>query len=360
MLHSHNTPKIHGHTDVLPSCNCRAVNRPALFAFYYLAIVVVLLCTSVASEAAQLSVTDFRGKHITLQKPAKRIVCLIESALSGLYMIGVEQQVVGVSANIYNSSVNKWYAALDARIRQKKLPAPGNWDFVSLESVVALKPDLVIIWSQQTESITALEARGIPVYGVFLTGWEDVYKEMRDLGALTGSGKRANEVIAYTRGEVDRFARRVATLPAGKRPGVYYMWAQGNLETSCGGSTVDDLITMSGGRNVCGSIKSEHLVANMEKVLGWNPDLIVMWYNERKNPGDVIADSQWQSVRAVKNRRVHEFPEPFLCDLWTLKFQYAIKMVAKWANPQLFTNIDLEKEKQTMLFKLYGRKLQGI
>ena len=275
-------------------------------------------------------------------------------------MLGAEKQVIAVSANIYNSSVNTWYAALDDRIRQKKLPAPGNWDFVSLESVVALKPDLVIIWAQQTESIAALEARGIPVYGVFLTGWEDVYKEMRDLGNLTGSGKRASEVVAYTRGEVDRFARRIAALPADKHPGVYYMWAQGNLETSCGGSTVDDLITLSGGRNVCGSIKSEHLVANMEKVLGWNPDMIVMWYNERKNPVDIIADPQWQSIRAVKNRRVHEFPEPFLCDLWTLKFQFAVKTVAKWANPELFKDVDLEKEKQTMLFKLYGRKIQGM
>ncbi len=361
MLHSHHIPKKHGHADVLPSCNCRAVHRPALFAFCYLAaIAVALLCTAVASDAAQLSVTDFRGKQITLQKPAKRIVCLIESALSGLYMLGVEQQVVGVSANIYNGSVNTWYAALDDRIRQKQLPAPGNWDFVSLESVVALKPDLVIIWSQQSESIAALESRGIPVYGVFLTGWEDVYKEMRDLGVLTGREKRASEVVDYTQAEVGHIARRVANIPTTKRPGVYFMWAQGNLETSCGGSTVNDLITLAGGRNVCGSIKSEHLVANMEKVLGWSPDLIVMWYNERKNPGDVIADPQWQSIRAVKNRRVHEFPEPFLCDLWTLKFQFAVKTVAKWANPELFRDVDLKKEKQTMLFKLYGRKIKGM
>ncbi|MFH1028916.1 MAG: ABC transporter substrate-binding protein [Pseudomonadota bacterium] len=324
------------------------------------ALVMLTIFVLTASSEAAVTVTDFRGKQITLKKPATRIVCLIESALSGLYMLGAEQQVVAVSANIYNDSVNRWYAALDDRIKQKKLPTPGNWDFVSIESVVALKPDLVIIWSQQAESIAALESRGIPVYGVFLSGMEDTYKEMRDLGVLTGREKRAGEVATYTRDEVNRFASRVAAIPAGKRPNVYYMWAQGNLETSCGGSTVNDLINLAGGRNVCGSTKSEHLVANLEKVLGWNPDLIVMWYNERKNPADVSADPQWQSIRAVKNRRVHEFPEPFLCDLWTLKFQYAIKMVSKWANPDLFRDVDLEKEKQAMLSRLYGRKIQGM
>ena len=80
------------------------------------------------------------------------------------------------------------------------------------------------------------------------------------------------------------------------------MWAQGNLETSCGGSTVNDLISLAGGRNVCGAISSEHLVVNMEQVLAWNPDMIVMWFNERKKPLDVINDPQWRTIQAVKNR----------------------------------------------------------
>lgn len=343
-----------------PSCDSRAACRPALFPFVCCLLAVMLVFNMTDSAEASVSVTDFRGKHLILKKPVTRIVCLIESALSGLYMLGAEQKVVGVSANIYSGMVNSRYAALDDRIRLKKLPAPGNWDFVSIESVIALKPDLVIIWSQQTESIAALETRGIPVYGVFLTSREDLYKEIQDLGTMTGREKRASELTAYTRQEVDRFAKRAAAIPVASRPAVYYMWAQGNLETSCGGSTVSDLINLAGGRNVCESVKSEHLVANMEKVLTWNPDLIVMWFNERKNPQDIVNDPQWRSIKAIKTGRVHELPEVFLCDLWTLKFQYAVKQVAKWANPEQFKDIDLEKEKQAMIQKLYGRKIKGL
>lgn len=345
-------------TRIPPSCDCRAVRRPALFQAAIGVILLLLVCA--ADARAAVTATDFRGKKVTLNKPATRIVCLIESALSGLYMLGAGQQVVGVSANIYSGSVNSWYAAMDERIRRGQLPAPGNWDFVSIESVVTLKPDLVLIWSQQSESIAALESRGIPVYGVFLKSREDVYKEIRDLGVLTGRGKRAAGLVSYTRGEVERFARRADAIPVTKRPAVYYMWAQGNLETSCGGSTVDELITLAGGRNVCGAINSEHLVVNMEKLLAWNPELVVMWRNERKDPGDLMADPQWRSIKAVRNRRVHEFPDPFLCDLWTLKFQYAVMMVAKWANPELFRDMDLERERRNMLLNLYGKKMKGV
>ncbi len=343
-----------------PSCDCRTDFRPALFEALVCALLLLMVVLTAVNARASVTVTDFRGKRLALRKPAARIVCLIESALSGLYMLGAEQRLVGVSANIYNGSVNSWYSTLDERIKRRKLPAPGNWDFVGIESVVALKPDLVIIWSQQRESIQALESRGIPVYGVFLKSREDVYREIRDLGVLTGRKKRADELIAYTRAEIERVNHRVSALPVSHRPSIYYMWAQGNLETSCGGSTVEELITLAGGRNVCGAVRSEHLVVNLERVLEWNPEMIVMWFNERKNPADLLADPQWRLIRAVRNRRIFELPQVFLCDLWTLKFQYAVKLLAAWSHPELFKDLDPVRERRNMMFKLYGRSLEGI
>jgi iron complex transport system substrate-binding protein len=313
-----------------------------------------------ATGKGGLAVTDFRGKQLTFNKPVQRIVCLMESALSGLYMLDAGQQVVGVSSAVYDSSVFSWYAALDDRIRRKILPIPGNWDFVNIESVIALKPDVVVMWSKQSESIAALEEQGIKVFGVFIAGKEDVYREILALGTMTGKEQRAKELVDYSRQEISRFSRKVSSLPAIRRPGVYYMWPQGNLETSCGTSTVNDLITLAGGRNVCSLLPDEHLVVNLEQVLAWNPEMIVMWHNDRKDPEDIIDDPQWGLTRAVRNGQVYELPEVFLCDLWTLKFQFAVKLLAKWAHPELFRDLDMEKEQRQMLRKLYGQKMRGI
>lgn len=307
-----------------------------------------------------ITVTDFRGKALIFKKPAERIVCLIESALSAIYMLEAEKHITGISSNVYQGNVYPYYSALDQRIKNKSIPAPGNWDFVNIETVIALKPDVVILWSKQTESIAALEERGIKVFGIFIEKKEDVYREILELGKLTGKVKRAEAIVKFTMNEVMSLSKRVDALPLSQRPGVYYMWAQGNLETSCGGSTVDDLINIAGGRNVCSSIQKEHTTVNLETVMAWNPDLIVMWYNEKKNPSDIINDEQWKQIKAVKNKRVHEFPEIFLCDLWTLKYTYAVKMVAKWIHPELFRDIDLEKEKKTMLTFLYGKDFGNI
>ena len=88
---------------------------------------------------APIRVTDFRGKQLTFQTPVKRIVCLIESALSGLFMLNEEKRVVGISRGVYNKSLFAYYGRMDDRIRDKKIPSPGNWDFVNIETVISLK-----------------------------------------------------------------------------------------------------------------------------------------------------------------------------------------------------------------------------
>jgi iron complex transport system substrate-binding protein len=313
------------------------------------------LVHGIPDDKSVISVTDFRGKTVDVKRPVKRIVCLIESALSGLYMLGVEDRVVGISTNVYTGNVFPYYADLDERIRTRRLPTPGNWDFVNIESVISLKPDLVIVWAHQIESIRALEERGVPVFGVFIEKKEDVYIEIAALGKLTGREKRANQLIQYTMREIDRIEKQVKAMPDSRRPGVYFMWAQGNLETSCGGSTVNDLIALAGGKNVCSHIPREHMVVSMENLLSWNPDIIIMWYNEKKNPLDILRDPQWLTIKAVKEGKVYEFHDVFHGDLWTLKFQYAARIVAKWCHPEVFRNMDLEQEKKKMWRALYER-----
>lgn len=321
-------------------------------------LLIALIPLNVEANVSPITVTDFRAKVLNFKKPVNRIVCLIESALSGLYMLHQQDKIVAIPKVVYDGEVFRYYAQLDDRISQKSLPAPGNWDFVSIESVVALKPDLVIIWSSQKEAIATLEQRGIPVYGVFLSSIDDVYKEILDFGKLTGSLQRARALIDYVKGDISSIQRLIKPIPEDKKKSIYFMWAQGILETSCVGSTVDDVITLAGARNVCSMIKQEHIVINLETLLRWNPDVIVMWVNDKKSPTDIIKDSQLRLIKAIKTRDVYELPEIFPCDLWTLKFVYAVKLIAYWSYSEYFKGMNLEVEKTKLLKRLYGKDIK--
>lgn len=312
----------------------------------------LLLLAALPAWSQEVRVRDFRGKEVILAQPARRVVCLIESALSGIYMLGQGSRVKAVGRNVYQEPVKRFYAALDPRLARQELPAPGNWDFVNIESVVALRPDLVIIWAHQSEAIATLEARGIPVYGVFIRHLEEVYREIEDLGRLLGAGERAAELVALTKSHLTALARKLG--PSPKRPRVYFMWAQGPLETSGAGSTVDRLIQLAGGVNVAGSIAQEHLVVNLERLLALNPHVVLMWYNPRLEPAELAQRPAWRALDAVREHRVHMFPGVFTCDLWTLKFAHAAWLAASWCHPSALAGMDLAASGGAFLARLYG------
>jgi iron complex transport system substrate-binding protein len=133
------------------------------------------------------------------------------------------------------------------------------------------------------------------------------------------------------------------------------MWNQGLLETAGTTSTVNELIEIAGARNSCRT-SQEHVIINKESLLDWNPDVIVMWYNPLKSTDDIVKLSEIQYINAIKYKQVYELPSVFLCDLWTLKFPYAVKLLAKWCYPELTESLNMNTEKQKMLVGLYGEK----
>ena len=307
---------------------------------------------------ASIKVQDFRGKEIVLKKPAERVVCLIESALTGIYMLKQQHKIVGIPTNVYEegyfySDTFKYYALLDERIKNKKLPAVGNWEKVNIEKVLSLKTDLIIIWSNQTDAISTFEKLGIPVYGVFITRLEDVKKEILDFGKILDAERRAKELVEYAQIEVNYFKNKSSRIENKKK--VYFSWAQLNfLQTSCKGSIVDELINLAGGINICFNIKGESVTLNMEKLILLNPDVILMWHSKSLKPSNLKSNNQLQKINAIKKNSIFQFPDTFSFDLWTLKFLYATKFMAKNIYPDLY-NYDLNKEYQKIMNFLYGK-----
>jgi len=307
---------------------------------------------------ASIKVQDFRGKEIVLKKPAERVVCLIESALTGIYMLKQQHKIVGIPTNVYEegyfySDTFKYYALLDERIKNKKLPAVGNWEKVNIEKVLSLKPDLIIIWSNQTDAISTFEKLGIPVYGVFITRLEDVKKEILDFGKILDAERRAKELVEYAQIEINYFKNKSSRIENKKK--VYFSWAQLNfLQTSCKGSIVDELINLAGGINICFNIKGESVTLNMEKLILLNPDVILMWHSKSLKPSNLKSNNQLQKINAIKKNSIFQFPDTFSFDLWTLKFLYATKFMAKNIYPDLY-NYDLNKEYQKIMNFLYGK-----
>jgi iron complex transport system substrate-binding protein len=307
-------------------------------------------------KTVTMQVTDFMGNVLRFEKSPERVVCLIESALSGIYMLGMKERLVAIPGDVYRGKTFFYYAQLDERIKEKSIPAPGNWDFVNIEQVVGLNPDLVIIWSSQAEAIINLQQFGIPVYGVMMQDFDDVFKEIDDFGKLFDCKQRADNLIAFTRSNLEK----TKTENIFKNPvPVYFMWAQGINETSGKNSTVEELLNYAGTSNVC-DLDHEHVTVSLEKLIEWNPEMIVMWYNEKLDPADIMENPVLQGLNAVKNKRVYELPVVFTCDFWTLKMQYPVNLIASWAYPETSGQFESEREMKELYRFLYGKEIRLV
>ncbi|WP_266205056.1 ABC transporter substrate-binding protein [Pontibacter kalidii] len=301
-------------------------------------------------------VTDIRGKEVRLSEPADRVIVLYQGALDGMYMLHAEHTVVGIQNNIYTNPVSfKYFSKLDPRIARKELPAPGNWETsTNIESILALKPDLVIIASGQTDAIRLLEDLGIQVFAVSPQNNAQLFEEIESIGKLTGTSERAKELLAYTRAKLDEI--REATKHIEHKKSVYYAWSGGRIYATSGqNSRMNECFELAGVRNAC-TFAIDQPNINPETLISWDPDLILLWST---NPQELYNKKELSVLKAVKNKNVHVLEPPFFYDPHTLKIMYAaieLHNVCYGENE----NFDLVENRREIMTNLYGAKATAL
>jgi iron complex transport system substrate-binding protein len=191
----------------------------------------------------------------------------------------------------------------------------GRGNSANLEAVLTLKPDLIVDAGSTGRTYVELAERvqgqtGIP-YALLDGRFDQIPQSYRILGRLTGRMERAETLARWCEQAMGTIGGRIATIPAGERPSVYYARGPRGLETGLGGSINVETLTFLGARNVAATQPGSGLAqVSLEQVLAWDPDVIVtidLNFSE-----SVRRDPAWAGIRAVKAGRVHLSPKlPF-------------------------------------------------
>ncbi|RDU96593.1 cobalamin-binding protein [Trinickia dinghuensis] len=254
----------------------RAARRAAVrCALAWAALLPLAPCASAA-----ITVTDDAGQRVTLAAPAQRVVALAPHAVELAYAAGGGAKLVGaVSYSDYPSAA-------------KALPRVGSNTSLDLERIVALKPDLVIVWRHGNgeRQLDRLRALGIPLYHSEPRKLDDVATDLIALGTLMGTGAQARAAAADYRGKIAALRERYA----GRAPvSVFYeVWAD-PLMTLNGTHIVSDVIALCGGRNVFAKLTPLVPTVSTEAVVAANPEAIVT-----TSQGATQADAPLPSLAA--------------------------------------------------------------
>ena len=271
------------------------------FSTCFLISFVIIVSGISLSEVSQADVTvlDDTGQSITLKQPARRIVSLAPHVTELLFAAGAGEFVIGVDS--YSD-----YPEL-----AKKIKNVGSQTGFDLETIVSLKPDLIVVWGSgnSSQTIQKLKSFGLTVFITEPGSIEDVATMIQKLGVLTGHDEIATESATKVRTELHRLKQKYLNSP--KVRVFYQIWHQ-PLMTINDKHIISDVIRLCGGINVFSGLSILAPKINLEAVLAENPQVIIASGMAEVRPEWIEDWRKWSQLDAVKKDNLYFVPPDYI------------------------------------------------
>ena len=227
----------------------------------------------------------------------QRIVCLTEETVETLYLLGEEVRIVGVSG----------YAVRPARVRREK-PRVSAFISADIEKILALAPDLVLVFSDlQADIAASLIRHGIAVHAFNQRDIAGILAMIRTLGALVGATEKAETLLTSLQEHVADVRARADKLP--RRPRVYFEeWDEPMIS---GIGWVSELVEAAGGidvfRDRAAYKSAKERIVSADDVIAAAPDIVIgSWCGKKFVGAKVAARAGFVDVAAVRTGWLRE------------------------------------------------------
>lgn len=268
--------------------------KPSIFKHILLSIFALLNFSSVCY--AQLQVTDFLGRELSLEKPAKRVIALAPHIVENVFAAGAGHTLVGASEHS------------DYPKAAEHIPRVGNSQTLNIESLVALNPDLVITWhsGRAAQLLPKLERLGLKVYASNPKSLDDIPKSLRDYGHLTGYTEHAEEQAKAFETRLEKLKQRYqVNLNVEDSVSVFYQVWSDPLQTLNGQHIVSDILALCGGKNLFADALAVAPRVSIEAVIDAAPSAILTSWKPDSSPNPLTMWQRWRNIPAVKNRALY-------------------------------------------------------
>ena len=245
------------------------------------------LALDACARAGDASTTDTPDRGAD---PSVRVVSLVPAASAILDALGAARLVVG------RASDDRTAAVASAR-------PVGHVLSPSLETVVALAPDVVVAWpgadlARLREVVEGAHATLLPLR---LDRVADVAPACLALGRAVGRLPEAVRLVA----SIEARLRTVRAASAGVRPArvLWVVWTDPPIAAGPG-THLDDLLHVAGAVNVLADARTPWPRPSIEALVARDPD-VVLWPGGAGAPGpaDALGTYPWTAVPAVRDRR---------------------------------------------------------
>ncbi|MBI3712949.1 MAG: cobalamin-binding protein [Burkholderiales bacterium] len=254
--------------------------------------ILLALCWATLAQA-DVNVLDDAKRPVSLKQPAKRIISLAPHVTELVFAAGAGDRLVAISD----------YS--DFPEQAKQIPSIGSIFALDLERLLALKPDLVIIWGTGNAKQLAKKLRDnkLVVFESEAHDYEDIASSIERIATLAGTDTTGKAKAQEFRQRLQNL-RAQYRLKAGEKPiTVFHQMVKNPLMTVNHEHFISKMIQLCGGQNVFADLKDISSAITVEALLLANPDMI---FSGGKENGKLPNEwAQLPRLNAVKNHAIY-------------------------------------------------------
>ena len=296
-----------------------------------------------------VTVTDMSGDEVTIEGKVERIVNLWPAGTSSFFVMGAGELVDGLAVN-NAGTVNSW----------AKLFYPAAGDIAamggttpSIEELLALDPDLVIVHPMTVSSGFAQEIRdaGIPAIDINFSTYDTMITSYTMLGEVLGGEYQYKlnswcEMVAEKQAEIEEITADISEEDA---PVVYYIAGQSDsLTTTMGSNSIcADWTHLAGGIYATDLLEDTTVTEiTAEEIFAIDPDIIIVGGNYQHVLVDELQNTDgWKDLSAVVNGKVYTNPYgAFAWDRFGLESYFQLDYALYCINPELAADAGIDRD----------------
>lgn len=249
------------------------------------------------AEPRHPNITDDVGQEVALRPEVRTVVSMVPSLTELIVALGGSTRLVARTLE-------------DEAPALRHLPPVGRPATPSVERLLELRPDLVVLWADEGNAATVaarLRATGIRVYTARVMSFGHLRRHLRVLGAFLGREAHADSVARRLDRALDAAGRAV---PDADRPSVAYLIWPVPPAVAGPRTFIDGIIRRAGGTNSFGDLPIRWPTVSVEALLERDPDVVVVprsGYPGLSGPG-IGDESPLSRLTAVRTGRVLTVP----------------------------------------------------
>jgi iron complex transport system substrate-binding protein len=272
----------------------------------------VILLAAVGPGWGQIRVEDQRGQIITLPKPAERIVSIpIPMASIIMALDGSSRRIVGMHP-VARQSIQEGFLRRvfpEALSIQADVTRGGMFT-PNLESILALRPDVIVQWTEPAGLIRVLEEAHLTVVGLIndppTQGIHE--RNLTIVGEVIGQRERVAQLLRTQQETRQEIEAALAGIAESGKPRVLYFRSLRQSMMPAGRDTYQDFwIRLAGGTNVA-AFSGMNTAVNLEQIVAWNPQVMFVGTFDDATPDDLVRHPALAGIDAVRQRRVYKLP----------------------------------------------------